>query len=71
MVRSSPIKNRFGHPINKKTNCGDSVDPKMFKDIHLEQKGSGSLKKMSILSLSYLILRGCINTQGLMENPML
>ena len=43
----------------------------MFRDIHLEQKGPSNLKKMSIPSLSYPILRGCINTRGLMKNPML
>ena len=50
MVRSSLIKNRQGHPINKKTYCGDCIGPKMFRDIQLEQKGQSSLKKMSIIS---------------------
>ena len=71
MVRSSPFKNRRGHSVNKKTSYGDCVGPKMFRDIHLEQKGPGSLKKMSNFSLSYPILRWCINTRGLMENPIL
>ena len=71
MVRSSLIKIQRRHPINKKTSRGDCIDPKMFRDIHLEQKGSDSLNKMSILSLNYPILRGCINTRGLMDNPIL
>ena len=71
VVRSSSIKNRLGHPVNKKTNYGDCFDPKMFRDMHMEQKGPGSLKKISILSFSYPILRGSINTRSLMENPML
>ena len=71
MVRSSLIKNQLEHPVNKITSCGDYVGLKMFRDIHLEQKGLGSLKKMSIISLSYYILRGYIKTRGLMENLML
>ena len=71
MVRSSLIKNQGGHPVNQKTSCGDSINLKMFRDIHLEQKGPGSFKKMSILSLSYPIVRGSINTRGPMENLML
>ena len=71
VVRSNQIKNQRGHRVNKKTSCGDCVDPKMFKEIHLEQKGPSSLKKMSTLSLNYPILRGCINIKGLMENHML
>ena len=61
MVKSSPIKNRREHPINKKTSCGNYIGPKLFRDVHLEQKVSDSLKKMFIISLSYPILRGCIN----------
>ena len=50
--------------MNQKTSCGDYIGPKMFRDIHLEQKGLGSLKKMSILSLGNPILKGCINTRS-------
>ena len=63
MVRSSANNNRGGQPVNKKTSCGDCISPKMFRDIHLEQKDLDGLKKMSILYFSNLILRGCINTR--------
>ena len=39
MVRSSSIKNRRGHLINKKISCGDFIGPKMYRDIYPEQKG--------------------------------
>ena len=71
MVRCRQLRTDEGILLVKKQAVETTLAQKCLGTFIWKKRGLGSFKKMSIFSLSYPILRGCINTQGLMENPIL